>query len=71
MIRITETFVNLGLLRAESVTTEREPSELADFGQANSAEQLEILANAEQIVLAGVANVHQAPHGTQDTSRAA
>lgn len=66
MKRIAETFVNLGLLKSEFVTEGREPAELAAFNQANSGEQVEILAAAEQLVIAGVANVQQAAHTTQD-----
>jgi hypothetical protein len=69
--KFTETFVNLGLLRAEYDTADREPSELAAFNQANAGEQAEILANAEQVVMDGLANVRQAPDTSQDYPAAA
>jgi hypothetical protein len=66
MNRLAETFVNLGLLKSEAVITDREPSELAAFNQANSAERAEILTNAEQVVIAGINSVRQAPETSQD-----
>ena len=71
MSKITETFVNLGLLRAEYDTADREPSELGAFNQANAGEQAEILANAEQVVIAGITSVREAPHTSQDQYPAA
>ena len=71
MSKFTETFVNLGLLKAEYDTADREPSELAAFNQAGAAEQAEILANAEQLVLAGIANVQQAPNLSEEYPQAA
>ena len=71
MSKFTETFVNLGLLKAEYDTADREPSELAAFNQANSGEQAEILANAEQVVMAGIASVRQASNTSQEYPPAA
>ncbi len=61
MNKVTETFVNLGLLRAEYVTAERETAELGAFNQVDDAQKLEIIAGAEQIIMNGVNSVHRAP----------
>lgn len=71
MSKIAETFVNLGLLKSEFVTTEAEPAELEAFGKVSSGEQAEILMGAEQVIVAGVARVHQAARTVQDRQQAA
>jgi hypothetical protein len=69
MSKIAETFVNLGLLKSEFVTTDGEPGELEAFGRANSGEQAEILTGAEQIIIAGINSVRQAPYTAHDQQR--
>lgn len=59
--KVTETFVNLGLLKSEYVTADREPAELGVFNQVDAGQRLEIITGAEQVIMNGLNSVRQAP----------
>lgn len=59
--KFTETFVNLGLLKSEYVTADREPAELGVFNQIDASQKLEIITEAEQVIMNGIDSVLQAP----------